>query len=64
MLKQVDELLVEVESDKSHNLSANIWLSNMEDFEGANGVWDACGKSKLTTNDLLVEVIIVAAKRS
>lgn len=74
MLASVDELLAEVNLDKSRLLSATIWLSDMAYFDEFNAVWDAwvdpenpptraCGEAKLATPDFFVEVIIVAAKR-
>lgn len=73
VLGKVDELLAEAGSDNSHILSATIWLKSMDDFAAFNGVWDAwitpgveparaCGTSDLAHPDMLVEVIIVAAK--
>lgn len=72
-LSQVDALLAEAGSDKTRILQAVIWLADMADFEEMNGVWDAwvpeghaparaCGEAKLARPDLLVELIITAAK--
>jgi enamine deaminase RidA (YjgF/YER057c/UK114 family) len=41
ILDRIDGLLAEAGSDKSHLLSATIWLNTMDDFEEMNGVWDA-----------------------
>ena len=73
MLGKVDSLLAEVGSSKSHILSATIWISNMDNFQEMNEVWDAwidpenpparaCGEARLDRDALLVEVIITAAK--
>lgn len=72
VLAKIDALLAEGNSDKSHIVSATIWLASMDDFQEMNGVWDAwvdpahpparaTGESKLATPDYLVEIIIVAA---
>lgn len=73
MLNSVDRLLAEAGSGKEHVLQAIIWLADMSDFEEMNAVWDAwapeghaparaCGEARLATKDVLVEVIITAAK--
>ena len=70
----IDELLAEVDSDVSRILSATIWLASMDYYDEFNAVWDkwidpenpparACGETRLATDDFLVEVIIVAAKK-
>lgn len=73
MLSRVDVLLEEAGSSKSHILQAILWVSTMDNFAEMNAVWDAwidpenpparaCGEAKLAREDLLVEVIITAAK--
>lgn len=73
MLSRVDRLLASVGSDKSHILSATIWMADMACVADMNAVWDAwidpanpparaCVESRLVTLDYLVEVMIVAAK--
>lgn len=73
ILEKIDGLLAEAGSDKAHILSATIWLKDMADFADFNEVWDAwvvagseparaCGTSDLAHPDMLVEVMIVAAK--
>lgn len=72
-LAEVDSLLAQAGSDKSHLLSVTIWLADMADFAAMNGVWDAwiagvaaparaTGESKLASPDYLVEVIAIAAR--
>jgi len=73
-LAEIEALLAQAGSDKSHILSATIWLADIADFETMNGVWDAwvdtanpparaTGESRLATPEYLVEIIVVAAKR-
>lgn len=73
VLAQIDALLAEAGSDKSHILSATIWLADMNDFASMNVVWDkwvaleaaparATGEAKLATPQYLVEIIVVAAR--
>lgn len=72
-LANIEQLLSDCDSDKSHILSATIWLADMKDFDNLNQVWDAwvdpvapptraCGEARLATPDYLVEFMIVAAK--
>lgn len=73
MLSEVDRLLASVGSDKSHILSATIWMADMADVADMNEVWDgwidpanpparACVESRLVLPEFLVEVMIIAAK--
>lgn len=73
MLAQVDRLLADAGSSKSHILSATIWLADMADVAAMNAVWDgwidpanpparACVESRLVTPEFLVEVMVIAAK--
>ena len=41
VLKRIDTLLAEVGSDKTHILSATIYLADIKDFQSMNVVWDA-----------------------
>ncbi|MBL8600246.1 MAG: RidA family protein [Devosia sp.] len=72
-LANVDAMLARAGSDKSKVLSATIWLSDLGNFKAMNEVWDAwidpqnpparsCGEVKLARPDLLIEVIVVAAR--
>lgn len=72
ILAKIDALLEQSGSDKSHVLSATIWLADMADFEEMNAVWDnwidreapparATGQSRLARPDYRVEIIVVAA---
>ncbi|WP_234181372.1 RidA family protein [Sphingopyxis sp. NFH-91] len=72
VLDKIDALLAEAGTDKSHVLTATIWLADMSDFGAMNGIWDqwvgganaparATGEVKLATPDYRVEIIITAA---
>ena len=72
-LQKVDELLTEAGTDKTKILSAQVWLSNMGNFDQMNHVWEAwmtpgyaparaCTEARLASPDLLVEVGIIAAR--
>lgn len=74
VLGKIDALLAEAGTDKSHVLTATIWLADMSDFGAMNDVWDqwvggvhaparATGEVKLATPDYRVEIIITAALR-
>ena len=70
----VEALLIEAGSSKAHMLQAIVWLAQMSDYDAMNAVWDAwvpeghaparaCGEARLAGPDLLVEVIVTAARR-
>jgi enamine deaminase RidA (YjgF/YER057c/UK114 family) len=72
-LSRVDALLKEAGSSREHLLQVTIWLADMADFEAMNEVWDAwvpeghaparaCGEAKLADSQLLVELLVSAAK--
>lgn len=71
ILRAIDALLLEAGTDKSQILSANIWLSDMDDFSAMNEVWDAwvvegatptraCVESKLASPKFTVEIAVTA----
>lgn len=71
-LARVDRLLAEAGSSRDRILQAVIWLADMADYDAMNAVWDAwvpqgsaparaCGEARLAGDDLLVEIIIIAA---
>jgi enamine deaminase RidA (YjgF/YER057c/UK114 family) len=75
MLAKVEQLLAQAGSAKDRILSATVYLRDMKDFAGMNAVWDqwvhkgqaparACVEARLARPDLLVEVSIVAARKS
>ena len=72
-LEKVETLLAEAGSDKTRMLQVVIWLADMADFAEMNEVWDAwvpegaaparaCGEARLARPELLVEVIVTAAR--
>jgi enamine deaminase RidA (YjgF/YER057c/UK114 family) len=73
ILKKIDELLAQAGTNKSKLLSANVWLSDIANFDEMNSVWDlwvspgnppvrACVESKLARPHLKVEIMVVAAR--
>ncbi|MCG8429066.1 MAG: RidA family protein [Chromatiales bacterium] len=73
ILKQIEVLLDRAGSDKSLLLSANIWLTDIREFQAMNEVWDAwvdsdnppvraCVESRLARPELRVEIQVVAAR--
>lgn len=71
VLAKLDALLAEAGSDRSHVLTANIWLSDIATFDEMNGVWEtwidpnapparATVESKLATPRYKVEIALVA----
>ena len=72
ILSEIDELLHEAGTNKSKLISANIWLSDISDFNEMNEVWDAwvskgqtpcraCVESKLAAPEFSVEISVIAA---
>lgn len=71
-LNEVDRKLAQVGTDKSHLLSATIWLADISEFDKMNQVWDqwvdpdnpparATGQVPLAREKYRVEVTVVAA---
>ena len=75
VLAKIDGYLASAGTDKRHLLSVQIWLKNIDvDFAGMNSVWAewapadalptrATCEAKLAAPDLLVEIIVTAAKK-
>lgn len=72
ILNQIDDLLAQAGTDKSNLLSANIWLSDIRQFQQMNEVWDnwvdqqnppvrACVEARLARVELAVEIQVTAA---
>src|SRR5215510_4693893 len=72
VLRRVDELLNLARTDKSHLLSAQVWIADMRLFEDHNSVWNewvdpanppvrACLTTDFWRPGMLVEVMVVAA---
>jgi enamine deaminase RidA (YjgF/YER057c/UK114 family) len=75
VLAEIDRLLARCGSSKSHILQAQIWVSDIRNREAMNAVWNewvdpanrpprACVEAKLANPDALVEIMVIAAKRS
>ena len=73
VLDKIDNLLKEAGTNKSNLISANIWLSNINDFSNMNIIWDAwidknnppvraCVESKLASDKFNVEISVIAVK--
>ena len=72
VLRRVDELLNLAGTDKSHLLSAQVWIADMRLFEDHNSIWNewvdpanppvrACLTTDFWRPGMLVEVMVVAA---
>lgn len=72
ILHKIDVLLKEAGTDRSKLVQATIWLKTMDDYDGFNAVWDqwvvpghtptrACGEVRMADDDMLVEILAVAA---
>jgi enamine deaminase RidA (YjgF/YER057c/UK114 family) len=73
VLQRVDELLADAGTDKSKILTAQVWLSDMSLFFAHNEAWNAwvdpdnpparaCVEARLAHPQLLVEVMVTAAR--
>ena len=74
ILARIESLLSEARSDKSHILSATIWLTDMANFAEMNSVWDrwvadgatparaTVATPQLAAPDYKIEIAIVAAQ--
>jgi len=73
VLHRIDGLLQTAGTDKSNLLTAQVWLSDMSLFEAHNAVWNewvdpknppvrACVRADLWRPNLLVEIMVTAAK--
>jgi enamine deaminase RidA (YjgF/YER057c/UK114 family) len=73
ILSTIDGYLAKAGTDKSRLLTANIWITDMADFNEMNAVWDgwvspgntparATVQAKLAAPGYKVEIMVVAAK--
>ena len=73
ILRKVDERLALAGSDKSKLLSTQIWIADMASFAEMNEAWDAwvapdntparaCVESRMARPDILVEMMLIAAR--
>jgi enamine deaminase RidA (YjgF/YER057c/UK114 family) len=75
ILARIERLLAEANSDKSHILSATIWLVDMATFADMNSVWDrwvvegatparaTVVSAQLAGPDYKIEIAVIAAQR-
>lgn len=72
VLAKLEAILKEAGADKSRLLTAQVWLSTMDDFAAFNAVWDAwvvpgstptrcCGKVEMANPKYRVEIVLTAA---
>jgi enamine deaminase RidA (YjgF/YER057c/UK114 family) len=73
ILDKIDEYLTQAGSDRSKLLQANIWITDMQNFAAMNEVWNAwvdpqnppvraCVRADLAVPELLVEIMVSAAR--
>lgn len=73
ILTKLEAVLASAGTDKSHILSATIWLSDIGSYDAMNSVWDswieagtaparACVEAKLADEAYRVEIAIIAAR--
>ena len=73
ILDKIDGYLAQAGTNKSNLLSANLWIKDMGLFADMNSVWNAwvdpenpparaCVKADLARPELLVEIMVTAAK--
>lgn len=73
MLDKVDTLLEQAGSDRTHILSATIYIKDMKYFADMNEIWDnwvpeghaparACVAASMARDALLVEISVIAAE--
>lgn len=61
ILQQIDALLMQAGSDKTHILKANIWLTDISTFDQMNKAWDAWVVAGKTPARATVEAKLAAA---
>jgi enamine deaminase RidA (YjgF/YER057c/UK114 family) len=73
ILDKIDHYLKEAGTSKSNLLSANLWIKDMAMFRDMNSVWNewvdprnpparACVKAEMARPEVLVEIMVTAAK--
>jgi enamine deaminase RidA (YjgF/YER057c/UK114 family) len=73
VLRGIDKLLKNANTDKSRILSATVWLTDMRHFDEMNSVWDkwvspgntparVCVESKVSLLDFDVSIGVIAAQ--
>ncbi|NBF02524.1 RidA family protein [Pseudomonas sp. Fl5BN2] len=75
VLQQIDTLLAKAGTDRSHLLSAQIWLKDMADYAAMNQLWDAwlanvkapvraCVQAPMAKPHYRIEVLVIAAQQA
>jgi enamine deaminase RidA (YjgF/YER057c/UK114 family) len=73
ILAKIDDYLKQAGTDKSKLLTANLWIKDMAMFRDMNSVWNewvdpnnpparACVKAEMARPEVLVEIMVTAAK--
>ncbi|MGH7055019.1 MAG: RidA family protein [Stellaceae bacterium] len=73
VLARIDQYLKEAGTDKSKLLQANLWIKDMALFADMNSVWNgwvdpqnpparACVRADLARPEVLIEIMVTAAK--
>lgn len=73
ILDKIDSYLEQAGTSKSNLLTAQLWITDMGNFKAMNGVWNAwvdpenppvraCVKADLARPEILVEIMVTAAK--
>lgn len=73
VLERIDEYLAKAGTDKSKLLQAQLWITDMANFKAMNEVWNgwvdpdnapvrACVRADLARPELLIEIMVTAAK--
>jgi enamine deaminase RidA (YjgF/YER057c/UK114 family) len=73
ILDKIDSYLAQAGTSKSNLLSANLWIKDMALFADMNSVWNAwvdpanpparaCVKAEMARPEVLVEIMVTAAK--
>ena len=73
ILDTIDSYLAKAGTDKSKLLTAQLWITDMANFKAMNEVWNAwvdpenpparaCVKADLARPEILVEIMVTAAK--
>ena len=73
ILDKIDSYLAQAGTGKSNLLSANLWIKDMALFTDMNAVWNAwvdpenpparaCVKAEMARPEVLVEIMVTAAK--
>ncbi len=73
IVDKIDDYLAKAGTDKSKLLTAQLWITDMANFAAMNAVWNAwvdpenpparaCVKADLARPEILVEIMVTAAK--